>query len=1072
MAPPDAFKLRENLGRRLTKRKGPLKVSMDIPERLKEEDDEPDDATATHMNQSIFAMVSAASRASQTDFQSRFDEASSESENENPERPSRTTPAIDSPPPAPITQDLKPKHKRDSSVGRLFKSMHKGFHPRKSRSPSNDTMSSSQILAPRPSPHIVGDEEEESQQDAARSSGAPMMSRILMGEAEMAMSQHLQPVSEQEDGVSASKPKLGSEDLEQRLMDIFSHEEREAIIGEYPCCLLSSVLVQGHLYLTQKHVCFYAYLPKKAAKIALSGHLAKRGLRNPRYNRYYCELKGDVFAYYDNPSTKYFPSGQIDLRAGVSANIADREKNKDGTHFTLITDKREYMFKADTTASAREWVKALQKVIFRAHNDGDSVKVSLPIDHIMDIEDVKILDVAQTIKIRVYDNDETYSIDEVSPIGFSSVAHHCSLTSLQYFFSFFMLGEEAMRVLRIMAEDNALHKGADSDMPIDSDANEFDAPDSNKPSLNLERTSMTSQRTPPLRGTVRATLLPYAPVPGQRALSNSRLSTDSRRSSMEIRRRSYDSRNSSDGKRSISLSRHPDPSPLSPTSPAPQDSFGSPTTTSMDRDTESSAAIQSLDETDASASQILNRSDVFQAPTLHPPQRSGSVDKLQRVSQDTARSTRVSQVPRTSTDQGREKLQKQRPSPTPITIVQPTLSEQDITAGSSYSFQNLVRAGTSPLQSAGALGNFLRTRSKRMSNLLASESMGYYEKVSGMWAGGGQHYGQTDGMPDDDDIPGGNENKEERDAMHAQRFREHFALPDSEELKATWYCFLHRVLPLYGKIYLGSTFVCFRPLLPGVRLKVFSGTSPLNILRLTDGSIKLKLPLSDIENVTKEMGYRLGYSGMVVAIRGHEEIFFDFREQSHRDDCNITILKKAEAIKKRRLKESGFLNEEDLIAAETARAEHKALQEARKSGQLVGDHEVELPHNLSYIGTDPVLSLLDIADILFEASETRGIFVDDPRADLAKSPKPMQITCLTIGSRGDVQPYIALAKRLMKDGHKVRIATHDEFKDWIQGHGVDFAPVAGDPAELMRICVEHGMFTFSFMREATGHVSS
>jgi UDP:flavonoid glycosyltransferase YjiC (YdhE family) len=44
----------------------------------------------------------------------------------------------------------------------------------------------------------------------------------------------------------------------------------------------------------------------------------------------------------------------------------------------------------------------------------------------------------------------------------------------------------------------------------------------------------------------------------------------------------------------------------------------------------------------------------------------------------------------------------------------------------------------------------------------------------------------------------------------------------------------------------------------------------------------------------------------------------------------------------------------------------------------------------------------------------------------------MHITCLTIGSRGDVQPYIALAKGLIADGHKVRIATHGEFKDWIE----------------------------------------
>jgi sterol 3beta-glucosyltransferase len=230
--------------------------------------------------------------------------------------------------------------------------------------------------------------------------------------------------------------------------------------------------------------------------------------------------------------------------------------------------------------------------------------------------------------------------------------------------------------------------------------------------------------------------------------------------------------------------------------------------------------------------------------------------------------------------------------------------------------------------------------------------------------------------------------------------------------------------------------------------------------------------LKDIENVSKEKGYRLGYSGMVVVIRGHEEIFFDFGDQGVRDDCNISILLSIEPSKKNRLKESGLLTEEEVHAAEAAKAEHKALQEARNSGHLSTGQDVELPHNLSYIGTEPVLFPLDIADLV-EASETRGVFIDDPRTEIANSKpaKPMRITCLTIGSRGDVQPYIALAKGLMKDGHTVRIATHEEFGPWVKSHGIDFAPVAGDPAELMRICVEHGMFTLSFMREATTHVS-
>ena len=33
-------------------------------------------------------------------------------------------------------------------------------------------------------------------------------------------------------------------------------------------------------------------------------------------------------------------------------------------------------------------------------------------------------------------------------------------------------------------------------------------------------------------------------------------------------------------------------------------------------------------------------------------------------------------------------------------------------------------------------------------------------------------------------------------------------------------------------------------------------------------------------------------------------------------------------------------------------------------------------------------------------------------------------------------------------------------------HGIEFGYVGGDPAELMRICVENGMFTVSFLKEA------
>jgi hypothetical protein len=64
--------------------------------------------------------------------------------------------------------------------------------------------------------------------------------------------------------------------------------------------------------------------------------------------------------------------------------------------------------------------------------------------------------------------------------------------------------------------------------------------------------------------------------------------------------------------------------------------------------------------------------------------------------------------------------------------------------------------------------------------------------------------------------------------------------------------------------------------------------------------------------------------------------------------------------------------------------------------------------------------------------------------------KPLRVTCLTIGSRGDVQPYIALCKGLMAQGHKCKIASHGEYRKWVEGHGIEFSAVGGDPAELMQ----------------------
>lgn len=62
----------------------------------------------------------------------------------------------------------------------------------------------------------------------------------------------------------------------------------------------------------------------------------------------------------------------------------------------------------------------------------------------------------------------------------------------------------------------------------------------------------------------------------------------------------------------------------------------------------------------------------------------------------------------------------------------------------------------------------------------------------------------------------------------------------------------------------------------------------------------------------------------------------------------------------------------------------------------------------------------------------------------------MKITILTYGSRGDVQPFLPLSLGLMANGHTVKLAAPSRFKNLVEGYGIQFVPLAGEPEELSR----------------------
>lgn len=89
-------------------------------------------------------------------------------------------------------------------------------------------------------------------------------------------------------------------------------------------------------------------------------------------------------------------------------------------------------------------------------------------------------------------------------------------------------------------------------------------------------------------------------------------------------------------------------------------------------------------------------------------------------------------------------------------------------------------------------------------------------------------------------------------------------------------------------------------------------------------------------------------------------------------------------------------------------------------------------------------------------------YKDDPtpayspelQSDLAAMPRS-NVVIQVVGSRGDVQPFIALGLALTQKGHRVRLATHPVFENLVETSGLEFFSIGGDPAELMAYMVSN-----------------
>jgi sterol 3beta-glucosyltransferase len=151
------------------------------------------------------------------------------------------------------------------------------------------------------------------------------------------------------------------------------------------------------------------------------------------------------------------------------------------------------------------------------------------------------------------------------------------------------------------------------------------------------------------------------------------------------------------------------------------------------------------------------------------------------------------------------------------------------------------------------------------------------------------------------------------------------------------------------------------------------------------------LPIKDVETARKEKAYHWSNFGLVVVIRGHEELFFEFGQEAARDECFRLLNDGIEGAEKESIHKD--LSSDEILGMPPDRVwfhTTKTLDEERLAG---------LQSDLS--------NLAERSD-----EETPAIMFDSNAVSMVsfKPTESMRFTCLTIGSRGDVQPYIALCK--------------------------------------------------------------
>ncbi|OXC68989.1 hypothetical protein AYX13_02600 [Cryptococcus neoformans] len=240
-------------------------------------------------------------------------------------------------------------------------------------------------------------------------------------------------------------------------------------------------------------------------------------------------------------------------------------------------------------------------------------------------------------------------------------------------------------------------------------------------------------------------------------------------------------------------------------------------------------------------------------------------------------------------------------------------------------------------------------------------------------------------------------------------------------------------LPARGHIIITPRYICFWR-------RVAVGTD-----------IRYRFPVEDVENAFSVPGMRAHFHGLALQIKGHEDLRFEFWKQASRDEVMTHI--------------KSLAGTNPGVIALHSQPPSPRVPNSGKQDMAVFPKQTFAVHPADILAPSKS-SLFQPLSVTDDSLPYLPFVANKPLFTARLEPRTF--VCLTIGSRGDVQPYIALGLGLKKDGHKVVIVTHLEFKDWVEGYGIEHREAGGDPTALMKLSQEHKMFSPGFFKESLG----